>query len=181
MKCLNPPLANKPAKGYSWVCITCSLQRHKDVEDQKFHYGAAASGSGNGASKPAKAANAKGKEVAKGSMNRPDVCYRGWPWRYFGWVVLVVDCIPKLCSYAGRLYTKAEDTLDPDDQIFPRAATRVGTKYQANVPTWEEQQAIEASHRAHSGFLDNEAGPSRHIAGMLNCAHRILAGAHLIV
>lgn len=24
--------------------------------------------------------------------------------------------------------------IDPDDLIFPRAATRIGTRYQANVP-----------------------------------------------
>ena len=34
----------------------------------------------------------------------------------------------------SSLYTIAEDTLDPDDLIFPRAATRVGPKYQATVP-----------------------------------------------
>ncbi|OWZ60874.1 hypothetical protein AYX15_06876 [Cryptococcus neoformans] len=28
---------------------------------------------------------------------------------------------------------------DPEDAIFPRAATRVGSKYQANVPSWEEE------------------------------------------
>lgn len=33
-----------------------------------------------------------------------------------------------------RLYTVAEDTLDPDDNIFTRIATRVGPKYQC-VPT----------------------------------------------
>lgn len=31
------------------------------------------------------------------------------------------------------LYTMAEDTLDPDDPIYPRLATRVGPKYQATV------------------------------------------------
>lgn len=32
-----------------------------------------------------------------------------------------------------RIYTVAEDTLDPDDPIFPRAATRIGTKFQCVV------------------------------------------------
>jgi hypothetical protein len=32
-----------------------------------------------------------------------------------------------------RIYTVAEDTLDADDPIFPRAATRVGTKFQTVV------------------------------------------------
>lgn len=30
-------------------------------------------------------------------------------------------------------------SLDPEDAIFPRAVTRVGSKYQANVPSWEEE------------------------------------------
>ena len=79
MSCLNPPLLAKPAKGYSWVCIPCSLQRHKDVEEQKFHYGT------NGAA-PSKAHKAKGIENPAASSQRPDTTYRGWPWRYFGWV-----------------------------------------------------------------------------------------------
>ena len=54
-----------------------------------------------------------------------------------------------------------QDTLDPDDPIFPKAATRVGVRYQANVMPWEEQQAAEAHH----GFGDAEAGPSRHLGG----------------
>lgn len=60
-----------------------------------------------------------------------------------------------------RLYTEAQDTLDPDDQIFPRAVTRVGIRYQASVLSWEEQQAAEARH----GFGETEAGPSRHLVG----------------
>ena len=75
MSCLKPALLAKPAKGYSWVCIPCSMQRHKDVEEQKFHFG-------NGsAPKPAKA-KIKGRPA--GSSQRPDTTYRGWPWRYFG-------------------------------------------------------------------------------------------------
>ena len=33
-----------------------------------------------------------------------------------------------------RLYTDVEDTLDPDDFIYPRAAPREGPKYQASLP-----------------------------------------------
>jgi hypothetical protein len=82
MHCLNPPLLNKPAKGYSWFCITCSLQRHQDVQDKKFQFGSTAangkSGKGAGTSGDKKEKN---KHVTGA---RPDVCYRGWPWRYFG-------------------------------------------------------------------------------------------------
>ena len=33
--------------------------------------------------------------------------------------------------------------LDADDPIFPRLVTRTGSRYQAVVPTWEEQLEIE--------------------------------------
>lgn len=77
MSCLKPPLLAKPAKGYSWVCIPCSLQRHKDVEEQKFHF---MTGS---APKPAKV-GVRVKEKPSATSSRPDTAYRGWPWRYFG-------------------------------------------------------------------------------------------------
>ncbi len=76
MSCLKPALLAKPAKGYSWFCIPCSLQRIQDVEEQKYHFGTNGS-----APKPVKA---KVKERSIGSVQRPDVTYRGWPWRYFG-------------------------------------------------------------------------------------------------
>ena len=63
----------------------------------------------------------------------------------------------------GRLYTRAEDTLDADDLIFPRAATRVGRNYQTNVPSWEEQLEMEG----HNGHGELEAGPPRHMGGEL--------------
>lgn len=91
MKCLNPPLLAKPAKGYSWVCLPCLVQRRKDVEEQKFHYVP------NG-SAPAKPKNGKAKEKVV-DPGRPDRTYRGWPWRYFGYVrvmtTLTAGCIPE--------------------------------------------------------------------------------------
>ncbi|CAD6915540.1 unnamed protein product [Tilletia controversa] len=48
-------------------------------------------------------------------------CFNNWPYRYFG------------------QHTAATDVLDPHDSIYPRATTRLGPKFQAVVPTWEEQ------------------------------------------
>ncbi|WVQ76766.1 hypothetical protein IAR50_006440 [Cryptococcus sp. DSM 104548] len=98
MKCLQPPLHAKPAKGYSW-----------------FRFGLQSS---SGTSK-VKSGKAKHRKAV--SEDRPAVTFRGWQWRYFG------------------VYTRTEDVLDPEDPIFPRAATRVGPKYQATVPSWEDQ------------------------------------------
>jgi len=47
-----------------------------------------------------------------------------WPFRYFG------------------QYTEAWDVLDPYDSIFPRAPTRLGPKFQATLPSWEEQMEL---------------------------------------
>ncbi|KAL7424387.1 putative PHD type zinc finger protein with BAH domain-containing protein [Cryptotrichosporon argae] len=138
MACLNPPLAAKPAKGYSWSCLSCVMQHRRDVESEKYRFATNAPAPAGPRQSKSGAARAKDKAAKAHANDRPDVTYRGWPWRYFG------------------LYTHAEDTLDPDDQIFPRAVTRVGPKFQATVPTWEEQQA-----QAHHAFGDPEAGPSR--------------------
>lgn len=45
----------------------------------------------------------------------------------------------KMLNFPSSLYTVAEDSLDPDDLIFPRAATRVGHKYQASVPSTKDE------------------------------------------
>lgn len=48
--------------------------------------------------------------------------------------ILFFGCnIVLLISVTNSLYTVAEDTLDPDDPIYPRLATRVGPKFQATV------------------------------------------------
>lgn len=114
MSCLQPPLLAKPAKGYSWVCPSCVFQHNTQPEPQKAPLGIDPLGS----SKPR---GTKSKRKLITSDFTPDTMFRGWPWRYFG------------------IHTNVEDTLDPEDAIFPRAATRVGSKYQANVPSWEEE------------------------------------------
>ncbi|KAL1409778.1 putative PHD type zinc finger protein with BAH domain-containing protein [Vanrija albida] len=134
MQCLTPPLSAKPAKGYSWGCQACTVQRRKDVESEKYRFVSNGGSAPPRGGKVAAAAKAAARKERLASNDQPDVMFRFWPWRYFG------------------LYTRAEDTLSAEDLIFPRAVTRVGTKYQANVLSWEEQVEAEARH---------EAGPSR--------------------
>ena len=85
MKCLTPPLSAKPAKGYSWACLACTIQRRKDVESEKYRFT-----SNGGSAPPRSKANLK-KEKAVIS-NTPDVMFRGWPWRYFGCAAVIVKC-----------------------------------------------------------------------------------------
>ncbi|KAL5536689.1 SNT2 [Sanghuangporus sanghuang] len=134
MSCVNPPLVAKPSRGYGWTCAPCS-RRHEDKVDsreapggqQGLREGTPKNGTGsntNGANGNLARIKPRGRprKERAGLVNANNEeelqvkHYKLWPFRYFG------------------LYTVAEDTVDPDDLIFPRAATRVGPKFQANVP-----------------------------------------------
>ncbi|KAN0062893.1 putative PHD type zinc finger protein with BAH domain-containing protein [Thecaphora frezii] len=168
MKCLNPPLASKPAKGYSWTCAPCSKRHEQDVGHALATGGTIASngnGDANGQGLVRAAASAavrgrgasltagrgrgrggalsarralRGQEDTGLSDHSPDGspapektiddirgtrCFNRWPYRYFG------------------QHTHAPDVLDPHDSVYPIATTRLGVKYQAILPSWEEQKA----------------------------------------
>ncbi|KAJ7504211.1 hypothetical protein B0H11DRAFT_2154460 [Mycena galericulata] len=117
MRCVQPPLAAKPSRGYGWTCAPCSKRHEEEVDSRdvrpvlpiipKKTNAPAARGRG----RPRKDRTQAEKEEKLAIKH-----FRMWPFRYFG------------------QYTVAEDTLDPEDLIFPRAATRLGPKFQANVP-----------------------------------------------
>nr|AAN75616.2 ZNF1 [Cryptococcus neoformans var. neoformans] len=79
MTCLQPPLLAKPAKGYSWVCPSCFFQRNTQQEGQKLLLHNNSSGTG-------KLRAAKTKIKSNTLDFTPDTMFRGWPWRYFGYV-----------------------------------------------------------------------------------------------
>lgn len=209
MGCLTPPLASKPAKGYSWTCAPCSKRREQSQDGLVTTRSSAleSSGASNGASTSAAGAAAgdvgvsrlpgnqgslragpgtRGRGRGRGgwqgtlwesgnglqpwiltdsdvsrpipggrksllqggerastasrestpqpgglSLERRTVddergtrSFQRWPYRYFG------------------EHTLANDVLDPDDSIYPRATPRIGVKYQANPIAWDEQQAL---------------------------------------
>ncbi|KLO07425.1 hypothetical protein SCHPADRAFT_945298 [Schizopora paradoxa] len=148
MSCVSPPLIAKPARGYGWTCAPCS-RWHEDRVDSVDNVqtpqtqqsgstgnrettpkstnvaSAAPVISANASAQPISAKPARGrgrprkeKPGMKQSSNEEDLKvkhYRMWPFRYFG------------------MYTVAEDTLDADDLIFPRAAIRTGPKNQVTI------------------------------------------------
>ncbi|SAM86060.1 uncharacterized protein UBRO_07994 [Ustilago bromivora] len=162
MKCLNPPLASKPAKGYSWTCAPCSRRHEQDVEltlqtgGQLLSTSTSSSTNGSTSNPPRHhitAALSRGRGAPRGLGGRPshprrgddiastsntpdgspmpekttdDIrgtrCFMRWPYRYFG------------------QHTNAMDVLDPHDSVYPIATTRLGPKYQASLPTWDEQK-----------------------------------------
>ncbi|KIK96767.1 hypothetical protein PAXRUDRAFT_825597 [Paxillus rubicundulus Ve08.2h10] len=121
MGCVQPPLLAKPSRGYGWTCAPCSRRHEEEVDNHEIHHL-------NPTTKPKSNAPAprgrgrprKDRSLAEKEENVDIKYFKMWPFRYFG------------------QYTVAEDTLDSDDLIFPRAATRVGPKYQAAIPPLAE-------------------------------------------
>ncbi|KAJ7696471.1 hypothetical protein B0H17DRAFT_929204 [Mycena rosella] len=116
MRCVQPPLAAKPSRGYGWTCAPCSKRHEEEVDSRDVRPSApiipkktnAPAARGRGRPR-------KDRTQAEKEEKLPIKHFRMWPFRYFG------------------QYTVAEDTLDPEDLIFPRTATRLGPKFQANV------------------------------------------------
>ncbi|KAH9851909.1 hypothetical protein C2E23DRAFT_869052 [Lenzites betulinus] len=118
MECVNPPMLSKPSRGYGWTCAPCSRAHEEEVEghDVRHLTPVAPKPKTNAPAARGRGRPRKDRVLAEKEENVEIKHFKMWPFRYFG------------------LYTFAEDTLDPDDLIFPRAATRVGPKYQATVP-----------------------------------------------
>ncbi|KAI0364362.1 hypothetical protein BV20DRAFT_1125672 [Pilatotrama ljubarskyi] len=118
MECVNPPMLSKPSRGYGWTCAPCSRAHEEEVEGHEVRHltPVAPKPKTNAPAARGRGRPRKDRVLAEKEENVEIKHFKMWPFRYFG------------------LYTFAEDTLDPDDLIFPRAATRVGPKYQATVP-----------------------------------------------
>ncbi|EIN03844.1 hypothetical protein PUNSTDRAFT_77480 [Punctularia strigosozonata HHB-11173 SS5] len=119
MGCVSPPLASKPSRGYGWTCAPCAQEHNDVVVDNHGPRHGTPGGAKPRTTVPATRGRGrprKDRAQAEREENMEIKHFRMWPFRYFG------------------QYTVAQDTIDEDDFIFPRAATRVGAKYQATVP-----------------------------------------------
>ncbi|KDQ61451.1 hypothetical protein JAAARDRAFT_190222 [Jaapia argillacea MUCL 33604] len=142
MSCVQPPLLAKPSRGYGWTCAPCS-KAHEDKVDSHEPLGGARHVTPSQTTKvktnapPARGRGRPRKDrgQAEKEENMEIKHFNMWPFRYFG------------------LYTVAEDTLDPDDLIFPRAATRVGPKFQATVLPFSASESV-----ASTSDLDERGG-----------------------
>ncbi|KAF8902398.1 hypothetical protein CPB84DRAFT_1678860 [Gymnopilus junonius] len=119
MKCVQPPLLAKPSRGYGWTCAPCSRRHEEEVDSHEHRHLTPVTAPKLKSNAPAARGRGrprKDKSLAEKEENLPVKHFNMWPFRYFG------------------QHTVAEDTLDPEDLIFPRTASRVGPKYQANIP-----------------------------------------------
>ncbi len=132
MDCVRPPLLKKPSRGFAWACGPCSraqerklearntplvgdalLEAEEEFDDDEEDLGALDMGDNSGPPSPidkdSNAHQATAEQIAQAKQ---------WPYRYLG------------------IHCDVEDALDYDDRIYPRASTRLGPRYQANVNIW---------------------------------------------
>ncbi|KAJ1973553.1 putative PHD type zinc finger protein with BAH domain-containing protein [Dimargaris xerosporica] len=173
MHCLDPPLVTKPGKGYAWQCVNCLKNisernalgdtngnrrrtRHNADPGSAPNGHPAKRGSAHPRALPVMAENARhaddgnygtdgvitkpgdnafGTNVDNLPPPRPPLATNLWPFRYLG------------------IYAKLSDIIDYDERIYPRAASRIGPKYQAVVPPLAAPTASPSpgpSSRSHS-------------------------------
>ncbi|KAJ1981372.1 putative PHD type zinc finger protein with BAH domain-containing protein [Dimargaris verticillata] len=198
MHCLDPPLVTKPGKGYAWQCVNClkNISNRNALGDANGNRrrtrntgdpGPTANGqpakreSTHPQAQPATAESAKnagdrnygtdgiitkpgdnafGTNVDNLPPPWPPLATNLWPFRYLG------------------IYAKLNDIIDYDERIYPRAASRIGPKYQAVVPPLAAPLASPSpgpSSRSHSPshppHSPTDSGPSDLAdAGRVNAA-----------
>ncbi|KAF7309944.1 Zinc finger protein 1 [Mycena indigotica] len=116
MGCVQPPLAAKPSRGYGWTCAPCSKRHEEEVDSRDRPLNTGFPRKTNAPAMRGRGRPRKDRLQAEKEEKLDIKHFRMWPFRYFG------------------QHTVAEDTLDPEDLIFPRTAIRLGAKFQALVP-----------------------------------------------
>lgn len=161
MLCVDPPLERKPSRGFGWSCAICSgarekkLRENRGIEAARFSNGTdtnsstpppsnlssevptSTANSGNNSTGSSPPAMTRSEELAQAFDGRVKSHkltleqkrqLRLWPFRYLG------------------VHAKIEDVLDMDDRIYPRAASRLGNKHQANVSAWPGRPLVYYEH-----------------------------------
>lgn len=155
MLCVDPPLERKPSRGFGWSCAPCSgarerkLLENRGIESNRMDLKLSAnptesvpmfsssstlssnpnsnpnSGDSSSGSSPPVMTRSEQLEAAFDGRSKSHKLtleqkrqLKLWPFRYLG------------------VHAKIEDVLDMDDRIYPRAASRLGNRHQANIPNW---------------------------------------------
>lgn len=146
MNCVRPPLLKKPSRGFAWSCAACARAQERKLEarntptvhdnideDEEFFDDDEEAAAAKSKGKAAAAKAAAGTGTGSGSspedggaiddtagLETAEQMYQAslWQFRYLG------------------IHCKAEDALDYDDRIYPRAGSRLGPRHQAIVQPW---------------------------------------------
>ncbi|KAG0326963.1 putative PHD type zinc finger protein with BAH domain-containing protein [Dissophora globulifera] len=151
MLCINPPMLRKPSKGFAFQCALCtklamdsgsttSAASSPALPKQSLVTNNSATSSGQNSPRGSPKQNAvptltvipaangsrggSRNESANLTMAAPSTSQdqkmsHMWPFRYFG------------------THADIQDIFDPDDRVYPRASSRVGSRYQAVVVKWD--------------------------------------------
>lgn len=142
MQCVQPPLPRKPTRGFAWTCTSCSraealfidpdpaghsngnVSRGDDETTKTAHNGSEVEAPKikqvvceNLLPQPEKFVSELDDQNSISSSaqsSRPEL----WPFRYLG------------------IHCNVNDAVDHDDRIYPRAASRIGPRYQAAIQDW---------------------------------------------
>jgi len=163
MNCVRPPLLKKPSRGFAWACGPCNRAQERklearnsaihnsndttneednvDDEDEELAQARIASAGttaegGEGTNTPTSVKSSSMVEDEHHPTPEQIAMAKLWPYRYLG------------------IHCRVEDALDYDDRIYPRAASRLGPRHQANVLPWygrpvEYVKPIEIKKRSH--------------------------------
>ncbi|KAG0133171.1 PHD finger and BAH domain protein [Tuber indicum] len=134
MNCVRPPLLKKPSRGFAWACGPCNQAQERKLEARNTPNLTPGIGNSNDLEDDAlddeeedlspravPSDTATPSETAdhdKQPTPEQLAWARMWPMRYLG------------------QHCRVEDALDYDDRIYPRAASRIGPRHQANVNPW---------------------------------------------
>lgn len=136
MNCVRPPLTKKPSRGFAWACGPCNRAQERKLEARNTPALTSGTNATTGDAEedvlddeedePSPAAvpgtrtpSEMAMEIDKQEPSPEQLrIARMWQMRYLG----------QHCA--------VEDALDLDDRIYPRAASRIGTRHQAVVPAW---------------------------------------------
>ncbi|CCJ31038.1 unnamed protein product [Pneumocystis jirovecii] len=145
MYCVKPPLLKKPSKGFAWTCTPCSRAERRRIEANKNpkifperlsksinskniendnnnetednpDLSDVTSSTSSNTLESIDCSQMDEKKIYKQPTEQQKAITKLWPYRYLG------------------IHCNVEDVLDYDDRIYPRAASRIGSKHQAVIP-----------------------------------------------
>lgn len=86
MRCVQPPLAAKPSRGYGWTCAPCSRRHEEEVDSHDVRHATpvTVTKKTNAPAVRGRGRPRKDKSQAEREENMVVKHFKMWPFRYFG-------------------------------------------------------------------------------------------------
>ncbi|KAI8889514.1 BAH-domain-containing protein [Backusella circina FSU 941] len=199
LSCVNPPLTKRPSKGFAWQCAFCTRNVILGEDNNASSSSTGATAAAAAAPAPARSANTIIGDVSKETIIKHDrqrttrsqapkpkvaerkeksiklkvtpkptaeasssrskrpkgeVMTEMWPFRYYG------------------VNSDSQRILDNNDQIYPRAQSRIGPKYQATVEEVSPEEGVTPMTESSSRSTEEVAIPYYSERGRLHELNR---------